>query len=506
MNRDGALESLWQSGMPAYESKSAKLPEKVDVAIVGGGITGLTTAYLLQKAGRKCTVLEAKNIGFGTTGGTTAHLNTLMDTPYDQIISKFNLEAAQLVAKGTKQALAFIEHFITSRAVDCGFEKAAACVFSQDDEQAEELKSMVAAAIKVGLQAEFVNEISVPISFKTAAQFPEQAKFHPLKYLYEMANAFQEAGGEIIQDCRVRDVASDGAMATITTSKGNIKASKVVYATHIPPGVNLLHFYCAPYRSYALSVKLEDENSYPDDLVYDMWNPYHYYRTQVVNGEKYLIAGGEDHKTGHEENTNSCIRNLEAYVRSHFKVKQVVHAWSSQFFNSVDGLPYIGHLPGNAENVFVATGFGGNGMTYGTLSALVLADLLTTGESEYKLLFLPSRVKPIAGFTDLMKEGADVVAQLFGGWLSIDKISELADIAKGEAKVVRYDNKALALYKDENGKVFALNPSCPHIKCTVSWNIAEKSWDCPCHGSRFAHTGELLTGPARTDLEKLELR
>ncbi len=285
---------------------------------------------------------------------------------------------------------------------------------------------------------------------------------------------------------------------------GNIRAKFLIYATHVPPGVNLLHFRNAPYRSYAMAVKLKDGN-YPDGLAYDMYNPYHYYRTQEVDGEKYLVAGGEDHKTAHEENTEACFTRLESYLMKYFAVEKVSFKWSSQYFEPTDGLPYIGHLPGNPKNVFVATGFGGNGITYSHVAAKVLTDLIVAGKSEYEKLYDPNRIKPVAGFTNFVKEAADVVGKFIGDRFNKEKIKELADIARGEAKLVKYEGHSIALYKDENGNVHAVNPACTHINCMVGWNTAEKTWDCPCHGSRFDADGVMLTAPARKDLERIDL-
>jgi len=298
----------------------------------------------------------------------------------------------------------------------------------------------------------------------------------------------------------------EGDVIQAATTQGTLRTRQLIYATHTPPGVNLLHFRCAPYRSYAIAVKLNNEDQYPDALVYDMHEPYHYYRTQEIDGEKYLVAGGEDHKTAHQENTEICFRNLESYVRGHFDVADVSFRWSSQFFENTDGLPYIGHLPGASDNVFVATGYSGNGMTFGTVAAIVLRELLITGDSRYKDLFAPGRVKPIAGFTTFLKEQVEVVKDFVGKWFSQTDIDSLAELAHGEARVVEYEGTSMALYKDEAGKVHAVNPTCPHAKCAVAWNSSEKSWDCPCHGSRFSFDGEMLTAPARTDLKTIEIR
>jgi Rieske Fe-S protein len=236
-----------------------------------------------------------------------------------------------------------------------------------------------------------------------------------------------------------------------------------------------------------------------------MVDPYHYYRTQEIQGIKYLIAGGEDHKTGHENNTEQCFNRLESHVRSIFDVGEVTYKWSSQYYEPADGLPYIGHLPGHPDNRYVATGFGGNGLTYGTLSAIVLKDLITTGTSPYEKLFDPNRIKPVAEFTNLVSATADVVKNLVTGRIFKEKLETIADLAHGEGKVVKYEGHTVGLYKDENGKLYAVNPDCPHMHCSVAWNGAEQSWDCPCHGSRFSAEGKVLTAPTVENLEIVKL-
>ena len=299
----------------------------------------------------------------------------------------------------------------------------------------------------------------------------------------------------------VTDTCSEKTGVVVGCANKSFKALKAVYCTHTPPGVNLLHFRCARYRSYAMAVTLKGD--YPQALCYYMEDPYHYYRTREVDGQPYLIAGGEDHKTGHEENTEQCFRSLESHVRSLFDIVSIAHQWSSQYYEPADGLPYIGELPGGGDHIYVATGFSGNGMIYGTLSAIILRDLLTTGTSVCKDLFNSKRVKPVAGFTNFIKENADVVASFFKGKFDVEKIEGLAAIAPGEAKVIKEAGHRLAIYKDDKHELHVLNATCTHVKCTVGWNNSEKSWDCPCHGARYSPDGEVLTGPASINLEVL---
>jgi hypothetical protein len=505
MQRDGACQSVWQSSLPDYKARAAYIPMGVqDVVIVGGGITGITTALLLQQAGKRCVLVEANNIGFGATGGTTAHLNTFLDSSYAQITKNFSAEDARLMADGARQSIDLIKQHIGRYNIPCMFKELPGYLFSVDEQQSKELEEIVDASKKAGVLADLTNTSVLPIPYQKIAVFENQAQFHPIQYLYGIAKAFEDAGGVLLQNCRMLH-AEDNEIVEVITTKGNIKCRQLIYATHIPPGINLLHFRCAPYRSYAIAVRLKS-GEYPEAVAYDMNNPYHYYRTQEVHGQPYLIVGGEDHKTGHEDNTEACFRRLESHVRNYFDVEEVSYKWSSQYYEPTDGLPYIGHLPGHPGNIYVATGFSGNGMIHGTLSAIILRDMLVTGTSVWEELLDPNRIKPVAGFANFVKEAADVVGKLVGGLFPEEKMHVLADIAHGEARIVEFEGKKMGIYKDERGVVYAIDPGCTHIKCTVQWNGAERTWDCPCHGSRFSYTGQVLTGPARKNLAVYDIK
>ncbi len=507
VQRDGARVSLWQDSVQHFKPTVPLRHDYYDVAIAGAGITGITLAFLLQRTGLKCIVLESHTIGYGTTGGTTAHLNTLLDTPYSTIINDFGLSNAKLVASATRAAIELVKDHVQEFEIDCGFEEEPGFLFSRNLDQEEKLKDIYNGCQKVGLEVSLNSDLPIHVNFTKSMRVERQAKLHPLRYIHALASVYEQAGGVIIERCKV--LSSTKADRTnilqIETSAGNFSAGAMVYATHIPIGVNILHLRCPAYRSYAMAVKLEDD-AYPRGLCYDLYDPYHYYRTQEIDGQKFLIVGGDDHKTGEEENTNGCFLKLESHIRSHFNVSERAHQWSSQYFEPVDGLPYIGHLPGNPDNVYVATGFGGNGITYSHVAALVLKNLILGKPDELTNLFSPSRIKPVAGFTEFVKHNADVVKLFVGKWFGQEKIEQFASLSPGEAKVVNYEGHTLALYKDDDGGLHAVSPACTHMKCSVSWNAAEKSWDCPCHGSRFATNGEVITGPATRDLEPVELK
>lgn len=511
IQRDGAAISLWQSTPEIYKPMNQPANINFDAIIVGGGITGITLALQLQSKGLQCVVLEANTICFGTTGGTTAHLNTLLDTPYTDVIKNFGEDKAAQLAAAAKDAIDLVKQNIAVYNIDCGFEDASAFLFSQDDSQTKELEDIYDACNRVHLNAAYSNVIPVPIPFEKAIEVRGQGKFNPVQYVYALAQAYEKKGGIIVQNCRVlshserRDeIASTGIIEVETSTDQTFFGRSLVYATHIPTGVNLLHFRCAPYRSYAMAVKLSD-GGYPADLAYDMYDPYHYYRTQKVNDELFLIAGGEDHKTAHEENTSKAFLALETHLKKYFNIADIPYRWSSQYYEPTDGLPYIGKLPGAEPGVYVATGFGGNGITYSHVASISLTDLIINGKSRYENLFDPSRVKPVAGFKNFVMENADVVKQLVSKLMPADELESLSALAKGEAKVIEFENEKVALYKDNSGNLHAVNPACTHVKCQVAWNAVEQSWDCPCHGARYDADGKVLSAPAHLNLKHIEL-
>jgi len=502
MQRDGARESLWQHGVNDFQpTNSWDKNKEYDVVIVGAGITGLTTALVLQQEGLKCIVAEAHTVGFGTSGGTTAHLNTLLDSTYAEVEKNFSEEEAKTLASGLREAIDLIEGLINKYSIDCDFMYKAAYLYAENDKESKELEKIKKASEKAGIVLDWSDTIPVPIPFDSALRVEMQAQLHAGKYLMGLAKAFEQEGGVILQHCKVNDITGTDGL-TADTTLGDIKAKKAVYATHIPPGVNIFSLRCAPYRSYAMAFTLNSGN-YPDGMAYDMKDIYYYFRTHEVDGVKYVIGGGCDHKTGHNDNTEYVFTELESYMRRYFDIEKIAYKWSSQYYIPTDGLPYIGTMPGT-EHICVATGFGGNGMVLGSLAAKIICAIKENKETPLIELFDPSRIKLIAGFSAFVKENTDVVSTFIGQKLSFEKVKALVELAPGQAIVAEYDDRKVALYKDDSGHVYALDPVCPHAKCTVNWNSAEKTWDCPCHGGRYAANGDLLTGPATKGLTQIK--
>lgn len=503
--RDSKTNSVWQSFESDFKANSeGYLKDHVhDVLIVGAGITGITTALLLQKAGTNCLLVDGKNLAYGTTSGTTAHLNTFFDATYPEIDSAFGEEASKLVATAGAEALQTIKDLINEYKIDCDFEEKDGYLFSQNEKETKDLAKILESSKNAGVEVEEVEKNGVPLAFDHSLLFKKQAQFHPLKYVLKLAEEFQKLGGMILENTFIKETTYEEPIHTAKTDDQIFKAKNIVYATHLPPGVNLFSFRCAPYRSYVLGIELSDGN-YPDCVSYDMKEPYHYFRMHKIDDKQILILGGEDHKTGHAD-PETAFKNLEAYARQYYNIKSIRYKWSAQYYTPVDGLPYIGLIPTGDEKIYLATGFNGNGMQFGTLSATIISDLILGKENEYADLFRPSRMKPIAGFTEFIKENADVAYHFVADRLSTEDLTYLSKLKPDEGKVVEFKDEKLAIYKSKAGKITALSPVCTHAGCIVSFNAVEKSWDCPCHGGRFDIDGKVLTGPPRQNLKQVDL-
>ena len=504
LSRDGANESPWQQGLP---SVMGTVPSNIiqtvyDCLVIGAGITGFTTALMLKKAGKNVMLVDASSPGFGTTGGTSAHINNFADTTFKEAESAFGEKGAQLFASAITEGAGIIGQNVKDYKIECDYEDKTAYIYAEDDNQVKQLTSVYDGLVQVGIKAEFVDDVPIPIPFKTAVKVEGQAQFHPLKYLLGLQKQYLALGGDLMENVRIEKISSENGVHTAESSQITIKAKNIVYATHMPPNINVLNVECAPYRSYVLGVKLKNDK-YPDALVYDLEDPYHYFRTHEIDGEKLLIAGGNDHKTGHDD-PEKVFNDLENYVRKYFSVSSVKYKWSSQYYIPVDGLPYIGQMPLTAKGIYCATGYNGNGMMFGSVAGKILSDLVISGDSVYKDLFDPCRVKPIDSFTEFVTENADVAYHFVADRFKIHDTDSLKRIAAGTGKVVEVDGKKVAAYRDEKGEIHALNPICTHMKCVVNWNQEEKSWDCPCHGARFDIDGKVLTGPATVDLGQIQ--
>jgi glycine/D-amino acid oxidase-like deaminating enzyme/nitrite reductase/ring-hydroxylating ferredoxin subunit len=495
-----ATQSLWKTtSTPRSYSRLERGTLHVDVAIVGGGITGVTAATLLEQAGKRIALLEAREIGSGVTSGTTAHLTEAIDTRYQTIERDFGREGAHLVAQSSRAAIEEVARLAAVFAGDCDFERLPGYLYTENDEDVDEMKKELEVARRSGVQVELC-AVPLPIVTKAGIRFDNQAQFHPLKYVSALAARLPGQGSHVFSRSRVLTV-DEGEPCRLHLETGaTVTCDRVILATHAPLNRVALETKLAQYRSYVVSGKASQT---PHGLFWDTADPYHYIRRQSVGGHAHLIVGGEDHKTGKFQGVEDPFAKLEAFG-ARFGLESVECRWSAQVVESVDGLPFIGKNA-MSERVYVATGFSGNGMTFGTLSAMILTDACLDRDNVYAKLYSATRIKPLAALPSFLGENVDFPLHLLSDNLRPPDVRSLDDIPRGEGKIVRVRGERLAVYRERSGELKAVSPVCTHLGCHVKFNSAETSWDCPCHGSRFAVDGTVLDGPAVMALERREL-
>jgi glycine/D-amino acid oxidase-like deaminating enzyme/nitrite reductase/ring-hydroxylating ferredoxin subunit len=480
-------QSLWSDvEMPGYPALDGDV--RVDVAIVGAGITGLTAARLLVREGKRVAVLEQGKVGSGTTGGTTAHVTQVPDLRYRDLRSKFGRDDLRVVVDSSRAALERIASLVEEDAISCDFARVPAYLYTERSSEISRLEEEVEAAHEAGMPAALVSEVPLPFSVAGAVRYEDQARFHPLSYLASLARTVHANGGRIYEGTRVVDVEA-GEPCRVHTERGTVTAESVLFATHTPAGFSLLHAELEPMRSYALAARLRGGDP-PDGLFFDTADPYNYTRRQ----EHYLIVGGQDHKTG-EGDPEASYKALEEYVRKRWDVESIDYRWSAQFYDPPDGLPMIGRAL-TSGHVWLATGYSGTGMVFGTLGGMLLSDFALGRENPWAEVYRPSRIKPLAAGPHVAKLNVESAAAFVKDRFTIPKVQDLSEVPVGEGRVVEIGGEKAAVYREESGAVHAVSPVCTHALCIVHWNGAEKSWDCPCHGSRFAIDGGVLEGPA----------
>ena len=496
-----ATKPVWAS--PQFEPVFRPLESsdvEIDVAIIGGGVTGLTAALLLKRSGKRVAVFEARQILDGVTGSTTSHLTQIVDTRYHVIEEKFGREGARLVAESSGASIDLIERIVNEMKIDCGFERVPGFLFAETSQQHDELQFELPATIRSGVQAAAqALPPGLPFSVKGAMRVENQAQLDPRAYLVPIALELNSNGSHVFEKTPVIAI-HEGSPCWLETAGGpTVKAKHVIVATHSPLNLVLLQTKIAHYQSYVISGPVPQRTS---GLLWDMADPYHYVRTQQTKHGLQLIIGGEDHKTGQEPDTEAAFERLTEYARRFHMVPD--HRWSAQVIEPVDGLPFIGRNSGSSK-VFVATGYSGNGMTFGTIAAMVLSDLILGRPNPWASLYDATRIKPVASLKSYIQENVDFPLNLISGVLKAPETRSLEDVKNDEGKIVLTEGKRLAVFRDDEGELHAVSSVCTHLGCHVAFNNAQKSWDCPCHGSRFSIDGEVLDGPAVKPLERYEL-
>ena len=502
---NGRTRSVWMATAETPTGKKLAEDEGTDVCIVGGGIAGLSVAYHLSKEGKRVVVLDDGPTAGGETARTTAHLAFYIDDGLSEIESLHGEEGLRLAVESHLAAVDRVERIAAEEEIDCDFARLDAYLFAAPGGHGIDfLEKEFDAAHRIGLaDARWVDRAPMKgVDTGRCLCFPRHARFHPLKYLAGLTKAIKANGGKIYNNTHAKSI-TGGTPARIETSAGRaVVAEAVVVATNTPVNdMVAIHTKQAPYRTYVAGLRVPS-GSVTDALYWDTLESYHYVRLQHVGkgrGHDVLIVGGEDHKTGHHNDAERRWNDLEAWTREHFPdAGEVEFRWSGQVMEPVDYLGYIGRNPMDKENVFIATGDSGMGMTHGTIAGMLLTDLILGRPNDWEKLYSPSRVTP-KSVTKYVQENADVAIQ-YKDWVTPGEVKSVDEIAPDTGAVMRSGLKKLAVYKDADGTVHTCSATCPHMGCIVMWNGAEQSWDCPCHGSRFDPRGKVVNGPANSDL------
>lgn len=482
---------------------------KVDVAIVGGGLTGVTMAYLLSQQGIRVALLERGRIACADTGRTTSHLTYVTDDRLYKLVNRYGKDAARMFWGAGAAAIDEIDNIVRATKSDCDFKWAPGYLHEPalrcDPMQRETLQKDMQLAREFGFDAEFIEE--TPYAGCPAVRFPNQAKFHPRKYIKTLLSAIQDAGGLIFEQSEFEQVENDSVV--IKANGHQVRCDYLVIATHNPlMGMKsqfasaLFQTKLTLYTSYVLGAELP-ANTLPEALFWDTNDPYEYLRIDTVGAKQYAIFGGADVKTGQEKSTEEVFKKLEQRLRAVLPEAIVKHRWMGQVVETDDGLPFIGE---NADRQFIATGFCGNGFTLGTVSAMMVRDRLIGRENPWSDLLRVDRKPAHDGVWRYLRENLDYPYYLLRDRMASAEESTFEDLQKilqpGEGRIVALNGEKVAAYRNDEGIVTLCSPVCTHLKCLVRWNSADRTWDCPCHGSRFHPTGEVLSGPAEAPLEK----
>lgn len=494
-------EPLWHGTAQAARFPALQEDIEVDVAIVGAGITGVTTAMLLAGSGLDVVVLEAGGVGMGTTGHSTGNLYATVDRRLHTIEEKWDRETMRAVAHSRAEAIDLIEQTVRRYGLDCDFARRPFCLFASESTRAdiEVIEREHRAAIQADLNARLVDAIPLPYPVARALVIEGQAQLHPLNYVRALARHLVDDGCRICENTRV--TAIDDERGLIHTETGTVQAHRIVLATHTPKGMYAVQTAMEVYREYGVAARVRG-NAFPEGIY---WNTStrHSIRTYRDGDARYLVAIGGHHKVGREEHTEEHYASLEQHVRERFDVERFVYRWSAQNYRAADGLPYIGQSSG-VDRTYIATGFGADGLVYGTLAAAVIAEELQGRESHWSDLYDASRFTPIKSAKGFMRESAGVAKDLVRDWLKrYPKAFE--EIRDGEGRVLQIEGERLAVFRDFDRRYIAVSPVCTHMGCIVHWNNAERTWDCPCHGSRFSVEGAIIEGPALAPLQQLRL-
>jgi glycine/D-amino acid oxidase-like deaminating enzyme/nitrite reductase/ring-hydroxylating ferredoxin subunit len=487
-------QSYWMDSTPQPEFPVLNEDIKADIAIIGGGIVGISIAYLLNTHGIKVAILEADHILQGTTGHTTAKITSQHGLIYSKIKSQLGQELAKQYADANESAIRVIEKIADENNIACDYIPQSAYVYTLQNDYVHKIHDEVTAAAALGIKASFLEETPLPFPIKAAVRFDNQAQFHPRKFLLSLANKIASNGSHIFEQSRVVNIEEEEDYILITDQGKKVFAKKVIIASHYPcynkSGLYFTRIY--PERSYVVAIKAKEK--YPGGMYITAEDPGRSLRNQMSNHGELILVGGEHHKTGQGEDTVKHYEALIDFANKTFTVEDIPYRWSTQDCMTLDDIPYVGNFSLKTPDMYVATGFGKWGMTNSIASAMILSDLIVKGSSPWQDVYSPARKTIAASAKNFVVENLNVAKELIAGKISPKSTDE--DTRTGEGKVIEANGQRAGSYRDNDGTLHVVDTTCTHMGCELNWNSAEKSWDCPCHGSRFTYEGDVVEGPA----------
>lgn len=478
--------------------------KEFDILIIGAGITGLTTAYLLKDSGLTIGIIEATRAGYGTTGYTTAKITIQHDLFYDHLINSFSLNEAKQYLKANEEGIKLIKRIIQDNKIQCDYKDQTAYVYASNVNEIEDLKRELKAYEKLGIDGFYTDTVPLPNKAYGAIGVRNQGQFNPLKYLYSLYNILRACKVQIYENVRAVNIEPHDGHVDVETERGTIHSKKVIAASHYPFDNSFGLYFLRVYqdKSYIIAARTKEEPF--QGMFININDPIYSMRYHFSDKENLLILAGGNHRSGEKDDENESYNELERFLYSNFKDAEIVSKWSTQDCMTYDKIPYIGRYSSSIENLYVATGFKKWGMSHSGAAALILRNKILSLEDDYSGIFNPSRFTPVQS----AKEFASSLQSIAAGFLNrlTSDSEDLSDIKGGEGKIIIYEGKKVGLYKNEGGDLYCINPVCSHLKCALSFNEAEKTWDCPCHGSRFDIKGNILEGPAVHPLDKIKIK
>jgi len=493
-------QSYWMASTSQTEYPTLSEDINIDIAIIGGGMTGISCAYVLNKEGVKTAVIEADRILQGTTGYTTAKITSQHGLIYSKIRNQMSEELAQQYADANETAIRMIEKIAHDHQIQCDYSPQSSYIYTLQSEYLDKISDEAKVASSLGIKATFMEEIPLSFPVKAAVRFDNQAQFHPRKFLLPLAENYSNDGGNIFEQSRVVDIEENEGGYVIMTNQGKkVTAKKVIIASHYPcfnkTGLYFTRIY--EERSYVVAIKAKE--NYPGGMYISAEESGHSFRNQRSDHGELILVGGEQHKTGQGRDTSKNYEALIDFSNKSFTVEDIPYRWSTQDCMTLDGLPFVGNFTSNTPNMYIATGYGKWGMTNSVASAMILKDLIISGRSPWQDVYSPSRLTISASAKNFVVQGLNVAENLIGGKLAT--LPEQFNIKPGNGKIIKANGERAGAYRDEQGTLHVVDTTCTHLGCEANWNSAEKSWDCPCHGSRFSVDGAILEGPAVKPLD-----